>query len=423
MKKMIIMALSRLEGAYPRCLLKTAISSFFILASFSFASACTPRAADTAHDGEPSTPPVGYILDNAKPWDEFRLSPETLASKRLYMFGEAHYIAETDRIKASAIAYLIREAGVEHIVIEQNAVIAAMLDYYLASGEVAILDWMEDDRVWSFSTPGDRAFYESIHDLVATRPGTRRIRVVGYEASMLWNSLSFLCRYLSRVLDAPSSGADSVYTFIHEFSRRDADPRPSGKRASALLIELGADEERFRQRLGPRYDLIHGALSAYLGVLDSWARAYESDDAADDGEMRERVLYRRIADLYRSCDDAIAVWYGSAHTSMQFGAARGYTRFGTMLRNDVEIATRLTSLAIVYLGCELSPPDDASVRYYSDFPYSLSRLEADLPPGLSFLPTRGAGSPLVVGGHGAKPLSYYADYLIFVRGVDDGRRP
>lgn len=420
---MILLVLSWLESACPRRPLKMAAWSFIVFASFAFASACTPRTIDAAYDEAPMAPPVAYILDNARPWHEFRLSPESLASKRLFLFGESHYIAETDRIKASAVAYLIREAGVNCIVIEENAVLAAMLDYYVATGDKGILDWIEDDAVWSFSTPGDRAFYESIHELGAIQPGTRRIRVVGYEASMLWPSLSFLCRYLSLFTSTHGSGADSVSRFIQDFSRPDADPRSSRKRSSALLDELSADEALYRRRLGPRYDLIHSALTAYLGVIEIWGRAYESGDTADDGAVRERLLYRRIADLCRSGDDGIVVWYGSAHTSMLFGADGGNTRFGVMLRNDVEIAPRLMSFAILYLDCALRPPDDASIRFYSDFPYSMSRLEASLPFDLSFLPTRGAGSPLDVGGYGAKPISYYADYLIFIRGVDDGRRP
>lgn len=72
-------------------------------------------------------------------------------------------------------------------------------------------------------------------------------------------------------------------------------------------------------------------------------------------------------------------------------------------------------MALVCADCALDAPDEAQPHYYSDFPYDLEAITGDLPYDVSFLATRGPGSPFDAAPAGVRPVSRYADYLIFIR--------
>jgi erythromycin esterase-like protein len=367
--------------------------------------------------------PLEYVRDRARPFDEFSLPPDALAGKRLFLFGETHYIAETLPVKTEAVRHLVEEAGVRHVVIEGDPIVAAMLDHYMGTGDGGILDILATDPVWGVSTPGDRSFYESLHSLSEAGTGDPALRIEGYELNSPLYSLSPLCRYIMRSLGSSKTGNGMLLDFLEEYSKSDASVTEVFRKMKGLLAELRNSEAIYREKLGQRYDLLVSALSNYLALTRTWFAEAEpaesSGGPSDDDAIRERVLAASIADLYRSTSDGIVVWYGATHIDSKFGKEQGITRFGDLLRSDEEIRRASLSTVLLYANCEIVPPDAPRERCYSDFPYDLKAIAGDQPYDVSFLATRGQGSPFDAATGGARPVSHYADYLIFIRNRDN----
>jgi erythromycin esterase-like protein len=363
--------------------------------------------------------PLEFVRDRARPFDEFRLPPETLAGKRLFFFGETHYIAETLPVKTRAIHYLVEEAGLRHIVIESDPIAAAMLDHYVATGDGGILDTLASDPVWGVSTSADRLFYESLRGLAEAGNGDRALRIEGYELPELLASLPLLCRYVS-LSGGPSEPDKGILSdFLADYSKPDAPAKEVIRRTAGLLTELRSSETLYRGKLGPRYDLLVSSLSAYIAVVRITLAEVESAESSggpsDDDTIRERVLAACIADLYRSTSDGIVVWYGATHIDSKFGRDKGPPRLGGLLRSDEEMRRASLTTILLYANCEIAPPDAPREQCHSDFPYDVEAIAGDLPYDVSFLATHGQGSPFDTATGKVRPVSQYADYLIVIR--------
>lgn len=384
---------------------------------------CGRRPAFQAKAEAPLMTPPEYVRDRARPFDEFVMPPEALAGKRLFLFGETHYIAETLPVKTKAIHYLVEEAGVRHVVIERDPIIAAMLDHYVQTGDGSILDILASDQIRGFYSPAERSFYESLRSLSVAGTGDHAIRIEGYEFWPPIYGLPILCPYVMRSLGSSRTGNSILDEFLMEYSKPDAPMTEVFRKMNGLIRELRNSETIYREKLGPRYDLLISALSNYLDLTKAWFAEDESANASggrsNEYAIRERVVAACIANLHRSTSDGVAVWYGSTHIDSKFGKERGITRFGDLLRSDEEIRRASLSTVLLYANCEIVPPDAPRERCYSNFPYDLKAIANDLPYDVSFLATRGPGSPLDMAPYGLPPVSHYADYLIVIRHRDN----
>lgn len=284
-----------------------------------------------------------------------------LADYRVFLVGETHGAACNQQLESALLEFLVRQGGVQNLLLELSPSLVGFLREYLETGDQALLD-----QVFSlvkgtyFFTEENYVHWQKVHDLYQSLPEGKELRLIGLDVEhQPLLALSYLQRHLDRIDSSILS--QSKLGQIDRILRGELslDYNEALSFVQDLLLEL--QQKAVRAELGElagEFELVLSSLLAGLQLQTFSGLAWDSS--------REQAMYENFVRQVSPDDGQKYFGQWGLHHVFQ-GQVLGVDWLASKIARTERFSDSVFSMVLVYSGGERLSQDGSQTMPLSTY--------------------------------------------------------